>query len=201
MRRFTQSALLGAVILLSAVHLDRLQEATPKPAPRVEASADVPSDRLTTREIEAFLVRNRIPHEHLALVPLAERVNQAARRNGLDPAVVLAVIGVESTFRPAAISHKGALGLMQILPNTGQELAAEMGVSWEGDHALLEPDLNIELGAYYLRKLLDRFDGDLAAALEAYNVGPARLAMRQRTEPEAPFRYASRVLPYWEEIR
>ena len=204
MLRFTQCALLGAVALLAGLHLDRLDVSSARgeaPDSTVEAAVRPAPARMTTSEVRAFLTRQRVPHGHLDLRILTQRVNDAAARHQLDPAMVLAVIRVESMFRPAAISHKGALGLMQILPGTGEELAMEIGFPWEGEHVLLEPDLNIELGAFYLRKMLDRFGGDREAALEAYNVGPARLARRRAAEPEAPFNYASLVLPYWQDLR
>jgi len=70
-----------------------------------------------------------------------------------------------------------------------------------GEHQLLEPDINIELGTRYLRKLLDHYHGDLDLALEAYNRGPTRLARLRAGGGEAPRVYASRVLRRREEIR
>ena len=210
MRKLAQGALLGAVVLLAGLHLDHgfvpsrgdggevSLEAGVVPA---DWTASAESSVVTTGHVRAFLQRNRIPFRHLDLRTLVDRVNQASARHRLEPAMVLAVIQVESTFRPDAISHKGAVGLMQILPRTGEELAAEMGVPWEGEYQLLEPDLNIELGAYYLRKLLDRFDGDRTSALEAYFQGPNRLvAWRRDRDRTIPYLYARRVLPYWEEL-
>ena len=205
MQRLAQCAILGAAVVLAGMHLDRPGDAPRTSAPPQlsvpPASAAAPAvDELTAGEIRAFLVRNRITHD-LDLQALRHRINGAASRHGVEPAMLLAVIRVESTFRPEAISHKGALGLMQILPGTGEALAKEMGLAWQGEHQLLEPDLNIEMGAYYLGKLLNRFGGDPEAALEAYFQGPTRLAARRRTEPAAPMVYASRVLPYWEQLR
>jgi soluble lytic murein transglycosylase-like protein len=198
MRRLAQCALLGAVSVLAGQQFDRPAEPTAKDPARAEAPA---APVLRPSDVAAFLVRHRIRHDQIDIRSLTDRVNAAAARHAVDPAMVLAVIRVESTFQPAAVSSRGALGLMQILPDTGQALAAEMGVAWEGEHALLEPDLNIELGAYYLRKLLDRFGGDREAALEAYNIGPTRFASRRRERDPAPFVYARRVLPYWDDLR
>ena len=97
-----------------------------------------------------------------------------ARRNGLDPLLVAAVIQVESRFDPFAVSGVGACGLMQLMPPTAQWLL-------DKDHDandklrpahLFNPVLNIELGTTYLAQLMDRFDGDLPQALIAYNAGP-----------------------------
>jgi len=97
-----------------------------------------------------------------------------ARRNGLDPALVAAVIQVESRFDPFAISSVGARGLMQLMPPTAQwllEKAAEP-TRIRPTH-LFNPVLNIELGTTYLAQLMSRFDGDLTRALIAYNAGPS----------------------------
>jgi len=211
MARMVQGAVLGAIVLLAALHLDGGAPPSPQPDQdvtrgRVEAEPSVvpaalrPASTVTAGDFRAFLNRNRIPHQHLDLQDFVERINQAAARNQVEPAMVLAVIRVESTFQPDAISHKGALGLMQILPGTGQALAEEIGLAWEGDHQLLEPDMNIELGAYYLRKLLDRFDGDRESALEAYFQGPTRLATRRGIDSAQTYHYAHRVLPYWDDL-
>lgn len=148
--------------------------------------------RLTPHGLREYLRRSRIPASHLDVSRLAERINLAAEHNGLDPGLLLAVIRVESTFRPDAISERGAVGLMQLLPQTAAELAHELGRPWEGGHALLDPDLNIDLGARYLRKLLDRFDGQRDAALQAYYQGPTRL---EAEGASASFAYARIVGP------
>jgi soluble lytic murein transglycosylase len=98
-----------------------------------------------------------------------------ARRNGLDPVLVAAVIQVESRFDPFAVSGVGACGLMQLMPPTAQWLLAKDNDSSNDKLRpahLFNPVLNIELGTTYLAQLMDRFDGDLTRALIAYNAGP-----------------------------
>jgi soluble lytic murein transglycosylase-like protein len=90
-------------------------------------------------------------------------VQDAAAKQHLDPALVKAVIGVESGWNPSALSHKGAQGLMQLIPST----AGELGVG-----NAFDPVQNVNGGAAYLRTLLDRFHGDLEKSLAAYNAGP-----------------------------
>ena len=97
-----------------------------------------------------------------------------SKKYGYDPLLLTAVIITESSFNNWARSNRGALGLMQIRPATGKELATEVSVQWQGPPSLYDPETNITLGAYYLNKLILRF-GDLGLALEAYNHGPSRL--------------------------
>lgn len=87
---------------------------------------------------------------------------RAAARHGLDARLVEAVARVESGLDPRAVSPAGAVGLMQLMPETARAMGARDP---------LDPEQNVEAGARYLRELLDRF-GDLSLALAAYNAGP-----------------------------
>lgn len=95
-----------------------------------------------------------------------------SEKNGLDPYLVAAVIHTESTFRKDAVSPVGAVGLMQILPDTGAWLWTKFSFPESYDPAVLtDPRTNMELGCWYLRYLLNRYDGQLTEALTAYNAG------------------------------
>lgn len=101
----------------------------------------------------------------------------AARETGVDPALVLAVAVRESGGDPAALSHRGARGLMQLMPAT----AREMGVTDPGD-----PSQNLRGGSRYLARMLDRFGGDLDLALAAYNAGPGTVERAGGRVPDYP---------------
>jgi len=89
-----------------------------------------------------------------------------------DPFLVAAVIREESVYNPAAVSSAGALGLMQVMPQTGQQIAARLGLAGFTRERLFEPCYNILLGSSYLVHLADKFDNDLIRMVAAYNAGP-----------------------------
>jgi len=110
-----------------------------------------------------------------------------------DPVLILAVIMTESSFDPQSRSHMGALGLMQIRPETGESLAVETQRNWAGAHTLFDPYLNVSLGVRYLAQLQKRF-GTLEVALTAYNYGPTHIDDLLRRGESLPIGYAQRVL-------
>lgn len=100
----------------------------------------------------------------------AEAVNSAADEFGLDRALVRSVVWAESRFDASAESNKGAVGLMQLMPETYKACAAALYIPYSDD-GRLDPKTSLRCGCYYLSLLIDRFDGDTAAALMAYNAG------------------------------
>ena len=101
-------------------------------------------------------------------------IRQQARDKNLDPALVAAVIYRESKFRDVT-SEAGAKGLMQILPSTAQFIARRSGGTQFEVRDLANPQINISYGSWYLRYLLDRYDGNTVAAVAAYNAGHTRV--------------------------
>lgn len=89
----------------------------------------------------------------------------------LNPSLIGAMVFVESGFNPKAISHKGALGLMQIMPGTGEWVAKELGISNYASEDLLEPEKNLRVGAWYLDYLKRLYNGNDYLALASYNAG------------------------------
>jgi soluble lytic murein transglycosylase-like protein len=90
----------------------------------------------------------------------------AATREGLDAEMLLNVMRQESGFRPCAVSPKGAMGLMQLMPSTADQLGVKDS---------FDPLENVDAGARFLRQLLTRYNGDVLKAVSAYNAGPARV--------------------------
>lgn len=128
--------------------------------------------------LDLRLLRLRYPFPH------REEIRRAARSRDLSPYLVAGLVRQESLFEADIESYAGAIGLMQIMPRTGRELAREHGVGGFRAADLRRPSLNLRLGTGYLRELIDRFDGRLAFALAAYNAGPHRVA-RWRRRPYA----------------
>ncbi len=117
---------------------------------------------------------------------IADLIDLYARDRGLSPQLVQAVIQVESAYNPRARSSKGAMGLMQLMPDTARQLRVPDPY---------DPAQNIRGGTLYLRRQLDRFDGDLTLALAAYNAGPTAVARYDGVPPYAETRnYVRKVL-------
>ena len=96
---------------------------------------------------------------------IQQRVIAEAKRQNMTPSLALAIAKVESNFNPQALSHVGAKGVMQIMPRTAEKV---FGVPRS---RLFDPDVNIELGVRFMKKLLERYDGRLDIALSHYNGG------------------------------
>ena len=135
------------------------------PPPMPEAAAMTPLDAI--REHAIF---KRIDgHPNVArFQPL---VSRNARDNGLDPYLVQAVIAVESGYDPAAVSEKGAVGLMQVMPATGERYGVKGDAKRSVADKLKEPAINVRVGTRYLKDLMERFADDLKLVLAAYNAG------------------------------
>jgi soluble lytic murein transglycosylase-like protein len=128
--------------------------------------------------------------------PFQEHVIAAAKNTQLDPALIHAVIIAESNYNPHAVSHKGAAGLMQLMPDT----ARRYGVK---DKDIKQPEKNIRAGAQYLADLIRLFDGDLQLALAGYNAGEnVVLRYGGKVPPYAETEaYVPRVLRFYEQLR
>jgi soluble lytic murein transglycosylase-like protein len=121
-------------------------------------------------------------------------VEQAAREHQIDQALLRAVIAVESGYDPNAVSHKGAVGLMQLMPQTARRY---------GVRNMYDPAQNIQGGARYLRDLMGKFNNDLPLVLAAYNAGEDAIAQHGNRIP--PYRetrtYVPRVLNFYRQYQ
>jgi soluble lytic murein transglycosylase len=120
-------------------------------------------------------------------------IEMNARRFSLDGALIMAVIKVESDFDPATISHRGAQGLMQLMPDTAREVGVDNP---------FDPSESISGGSMYLRRMLDSFDSNLDYALAAYNAGPTAVRKYGGIPPyQETQNYVKKVKQYIEYYR
>jgi soluble lytic murein transglycosylase len=133
------------------------------------------------------------------LYPIAYRdqLVEKAANEGLDPALVAALIWQESTFDAGAVSVAGARGLMQVVPPTGRSLARGFGLRYRpGD--LHDPVRSLQFGTRYLRQMIDRFGGRVERALAAYNAGASRVVTWTAARPDMPAEEFIETIPFTE---
>ncbi len=126
--------------------------------------------------------------------PYRELVRREAAEWGIDPFMMAAIIRQESAFKADIVSHAGAIGLMQVMPPTGAQLARAHGPDGFSRESLTRPEVNLHLGAAFFVEMSRRYDHQLPLVLSAYNAGPTR-ATRWRRYPEAvdPLRFTERI--------
>jgi soluble lytic murein transglycosylase-like protein len=160
--------------------------ALPAGAGKVEIAVREDGVRVMRNEPDA--ARSRRLAASLVRVPdpaTVELIDHWSLERDLDPRLVRAVMQVESGYNPRALSDKGAMGLMQLMPDTARDL--EVGDPWD-------PEQNVRGGTAYLRRMLDRF-GDLELALAAYNAGPETVVQYAGVPPfEQTRSYVHQVL-------
>lgn len=119
-------------------------------------------------------VPNRRGYELSHPQPFGEFVLKASEEFNVEPELIWATMKEESTFKPDVSSWAGAMGLMQIMPATGKDIASRLKTTIE-DKDLLNPEINIRFGTYYISSMLKMFSGDIDKAMAAYNGGPGNV--------------------------
>jgi soluble lytic murein transglycosylase-like protein len=127
--------------------------------------------RSAASEVNTYLDGKAQTHQRLnrAFTPqeIDAAIDEAATRHNVDPSLVRSVVKVESNFNPNAVSRKGAMGLMQLMPSTARSLNVSNP---------FDPQQNVDAGVRHLRKLLDSYGGDVRLTLAAYNAGSGAVA-------------------------
>lgn len=163
-----------------------IDDGPPGPAAEGQPLRRVIRARPASFDVFRSYLDDDLRHQRLESVPYGDTIRDAAERHGIDGLLVAAIVEAESSFDPCAISRRGAVGLMQVMPATAGSL--------EYEH-LSDPVLNVEIGTAYLRRLLELYDGDLELALAAYNAGPANVRRYGGLPPfRETHRYVERVL-------
>lgn len=122
----------------------------------------------------ALFGRDRIDFSRYPMT-YAPEIRAAAAEFSLDPAYVASVVLAESSFDAEAVSSAGAIGLMQIMPDTGEWIAGKLEDEPFDVQRLYQPEVNLRYGCWYLRFLLDRYDEDMYTASTAYHQGQGRV--------------------------
>jgi membrane-bound lytic murein transglycosylase B len=143
--------------------------------------ANVRAARSAAAEVDQYLDKpkseqNSTVHHGFTQKEIDDAINKAAERHAVDPNLVRALVKVESNFNPNAVSRKGAMGLMQLMPGTARELAVTDP---------FDPQQNMEAGVRHLRGLLDSYDGDVSRSLAAYNAGAKAVDRHKGIPPYA----------------
>jgi soluble lytic murein transglycosylase len=169
-------ALTGATLGLTTACSTLQQMGTPAGSHGTHARiSSIPHTGDPSRDRLHQVLEERAPNlENADRTRVLDAIFTAQQEHGFDPSLLLALMQVESGFNPTARSSQGALGLMQVLPFTGQLTARELGMEWRGKSTLLDPEQNIRIGAAYLARMNETFR-DLDLSLAAYNVGPGRV--------------------------
>lgn len=127
----------------------------------------------------------------------ADRVTNAilkeSAKEKMDPLFVLAVIETESEFNPRIVGSHGEIGLMQIMPDTGEWISGKNGLPWKGKETLRDPAMNIRIGVTYLAFLREKFEGTAYQYVAAYNMGPGNVR-RLASLDIKPKEYSLRVM-------
>lgn len=182
-----------AALLVALVFTKPFVPTTEATSPRQETlgtSRNLPAD--WPSRVQEAIEAGRPPMSPAEVASLIEIVDRAARRFEVDPLMVLAIIEVESRFDPNAVSPRGAVGLMQLREETAFDLARALGMTLGPEDSLLSPELNVTLGTFYLRRLVDRF-GSFDAALSAYHAGPTRIEDRLARSIPVSLEYCDRI--------
>ncbi|MGA1862931.1 lytic transglycosylase domain-containing protein [Deferribacter thermophilus] len=140
----------------------------------------------------SYLTNNNVPY---STMDISYTIVEESTKENIDPYLILSLILTESSFNHKSISRKGAIGLMQILPNTAyyiSNLNDDIEISHKKE--LFDPITNIKIGINYFAYLIKKYNGNVKYAIIAYNLGPSNLNYRLRKKKRIPKFYYNRVI-------
>ncbi|HKQ61990.1 MAG TPA: lytic transglycosylase domain-containing protein [Candidatus Polarisedimenticolaceae bacterium] len=196
-RRLAVGIVLGGCLVAGgAVGLDGTADA----AAATTRHPLAPRTSLERATVLAIAREHQRSADDAALQALAAAIYDESVRAAVDPLLVASIVAKESSFRPGAVSARGAIGLMQLRPFVAKSVAAQLSLEWPGIGALVTAQFNVRLGVHYYKGLVERFDGDAHKALTAYNVGPSRVTQQLRDGTYVGSTYARDVLALYSRL-
>lgn len=165
----------------------------------VSEKLEVEKERITfasqVLDVSEVLKSFSRPQWGLNEMDIAYLIVTESRRHSIDPYLVLAVIKTESSFNRNSVSHKGAMGLMQLLPATAKYISVQKAdIVITKNEELFDPITNIKLGIGYLSYLFDKYDDNQKHAIIAYNLGPGNMRKKLQSGSRLPQLYYSKVM-------
>lgn len=130
---------------------------------------------------------------------ISKAIITEAKKHELDPLFLISIIFTESSFNPEARGSSGEIGLMQLMPNTGKEVAQKFKIPWSGVKTLKNPINNIRVGAAYLNQLRDFFNKKPHRYITAYNSGPGKIRKIENLK-DLPKFYSTKILKHYEQF-
>lgn len=165
-----------------------------------QSGNEVSIETLETAEIAKAISSWQSSLDGKSIFSFAITIQKESKQYNLDWELVLAIIKVESEFDIRAVSCKGAIGLMQVMPGTAKWVSGKLGLKYRGPGSLCDPDYNIKLGIHYLSMMYQKY-GNLEEALVAYNRGPTGLARYVHRGNDLSAGYLEKVMRYYKELK
>lgn len=149
-------------------------------------------------EIYNLVQRNTKKRYQYKVERVTKAILEESNRYNIDPIFVASIIRTESSFNPLARGTSGEIGLMQLMPKTGEYVAKRIGMkNYKGEKTLKDPVKNIQIGVAYLHYLRQKFDNQAFMYVPAYNMGPGNVK-KSIARQERPKVYSSKVIKFYE---
>lgn len=146
------------------------------------------------------IINDKLPKKYKAKAKdITKAIIAESKRHEIDPLFVMSIIMTESSFNPEARGSAGEIGLMQLMPDTGKDVAKKLKISWSKESTLKDPIKNIRIGTAYLNQLRTFFEHNPDRYISAYNSGPGKI-MKIENKENLPTFYSSKILKYYEQL-